>query len=161
MLEPTSSVVSSNGGGFGMASPRTGAKVWYSNWLYGEICRQIEASREDIEGLRAYSYGSGSNVIKRFRTPDQIEALKQQITCVSVQSTFSYGLGHLTGSGNVFGTDGRRKIKFLEEYASQATVLNPHIKDKMGNTAVDYLFRNTKITQSRMQEILGALKVQA
>ena len=57
-------------------------------------------------------------------------------------TSYSFGLGHLTGSGAVYGADGRRKVpKFWEEYGTQATILNPGLKDKMGNTAVDYMFR--------------------
>ena len=48
----------------------------------------------------------------------------------------------------------------FEELRYQTMEINASLRDKMGNTAVDYMFRNTKISQSRMHDIITSLKPQ-
>ena len=48
----------------------------------------------------------------------------------------------------------------FEELRYQTMELSASLRDKMGNTAVDYMFRNAKITQGRMQDIIASLKPQ-
>jgi len=63
------------------------------------------------------------------------------------------------GGGNMMGSKSASDAIF-EELRYQTMELTASLRDKMGNTAVDYMFRNTKITQGRMQDIIASLKPQ-
>jgi hypothetical protein len=67
-------------------------------------------------------------------------------------------LSRIGCSGAQFNTVQKASDAIFEELRYQIMELSGSQRDKMGNTAVDYMFRNTKISQSRMQDIITSLK---